>query len=188
MDKFYFVFASYEEANAALPKFASDVAVKLRQEAVRAREREEESFQRCDTDGFLSQWALGIGAQERERQATLQDNGCLVIRPALADIETGEIVAACIHLSPSQFSPGGTDFQWKVYKKRDQWNWFWCGDAKRESTFEKKGLKKVFVMAPGKMYSKGPGNHQPEARGLSGCASYHGKFADIDYEASGLPL
>ncbi len=187
MDKFYFVFGTFEEACAALPKFESDAAVKLREEAAKAREREEESFQRCDTDGFLSQWALSITAQEKERQASLHNQGCLIIREALIDIETGEVVAACLHTSKSKFHYG-TEYQWKVYKKRDNWDWFWCGDVKRDSTFEKKGLKKVFVMAPGKMYSRGPGNHLPEARGLSGAASYNGKFADIDYEASGLPL
>ncbi len=188
MDKFYFVFATYEEASDALPKFDSDAAMHLRANAERQRVASEESFQRSDTDGFLSQWALDIGAHQKEREAELRNHGSLVIRPALADIETGEIVAACIHISPSRFNPGGTDYQWKVYKKRDKWDWFWCGDAKRDSTFEKKGLKKVYVMAPAKMYSKGPGNHMPEGRGLSGCANYQGKFANIDYEASGLPL
>jgi len=187
MEKFYFVFGTFEEALACMPKFDSDKANKLREESDRAHQASQESWERSDTDGFLSQWALDITAREKVREAELYDQGCMVLRPALMDIETGEIVAACIHISPSRFNPGGTDYQWKVYKPKGQWNWFWCGDAKRESTFEKKGLKKVYVMAPGKMYSRSPGNHMPEGRGLSGAANYHGKFADIDYEASGLP-
>lgn len=187
MDKFYFVFATYEEAHECLPTFASDKAIALREEAKRNREREEESFLRCDTDGFLSQWALGIGAAERDREAELCDRGSLVVRPALMDIETGEIVAACLHMMKSNFHYG-TDYLWKVYKEKNGKPHQWVGDAKRESTFEKKGLRKVFVVAPAKMYSRSPGNHLEEGRGLSGAASYHGKFADIDYEASGLPI
>jgi hypothetical protein len=187
MEPFYFVFATYEEACEYLPKFESDAAVKLREEAKRNREREEESFQRCDTDGFLSQWALGIGAQEREREAELADAGYMVVRPALMDIESGEIVAACVHISKSKFHYG-EEFQWKVYRKNGQWNWFWCGLAKRESTYTKKGLRKVYVLAPGTMYSRSPGDNRPEGRGLSGAANYTGKHPDIDYKASGLPL
>lgn len=186
MEQFYFVFATYEEAIASLPQFESDKAVILRQEAQLSREREEESFQRCDTDGFLSQWALSIGAQEREREAALADNGYMVVRKALMDIETGQVVAACVHISKSRFSYGD-EFQWKVYRQNGQWAWSWCGVAKRESTYEKKGLRTVYVLAPGKMYSESPGDNRPVARGLSGCANYTGKYADIDYRASGLP-
>jgi hypothetical protein len=47
----------------------------LRQEAKTLRSQAEESFQRCDTDGFLSQWALGLAAREREDQAIIAENG-----------------------------------------------------------------------------------------------------------------
>jgi hypothetical protein len=38
-------------------------------------ERAEESFQRCDTDGFLSQWASGMTAQLHRRQAAIAEAG-----------------------------------------------------------------------------------------------------------------
>lgn len=190
MDKqqFYFVFATQDEAHEALPKFDSAKAVTLRADAADARRREEESFQRSDTDGFLSQWASSITAQEKDREATLADNGGLVIRPVLVDIVSGEVVAACVHQNKS-LHHYGTDYTWKVYRPTGKYNGVdYVGDAKRKSTFTKKGLRKAWVMAPGKMYSRSPGNHLPEQRGLGGCASYSGKHADIDYNASGLPL
>jgi len=47
----------------------------LRAEAQRCREQAEESFQRSDTDGFLSQWALGLSAQKADRQAEIVEAG-----------------------------------------------------------------------------------------------------------------
>ena len=47
----------------------------LRAEAAERDAAAEESFRRCDTDGFLSQWALGITASKLRAQADLEDNG-----------------------------------------------------------------------------------------------------------------
>lgn len=52
-----------------------DKAQELRQEAQAARDRAEESFRRSDTDGFVSQWASGLTAQLKERQAEIAENG-----------------------------------------------------------------------------------------------------------------
>lgn len=40
----------------------------------RRRDREE-SFDRCDTDGFLSQWAHGLNRSKNERQAEIERRG-----------------------------------------------------------------------------------------------------------------
>lgn len=194
MEQFYFVFDTYEEAAVCLPQFESDQAAKLRKESDDARHRSNESWERSDTDGCVTQWCSDITAAEKLREAELANHGYLVVRPALMDIKSGEIVAACVHMMQSKFHYG-TDYLWKVYRPTGRFGnngkefmTEWVRDAKRESTFTKKGLRKVFVLAPGKMYSRSPGNHLPEGRGLSGLASYHGKFADIDFEASGLPM
>jgi hypothetical protein len=59
-------------------------------------------------------------------------------------------------------------------------------DYECESGFAAKGLSVAWMLAPAKLYSRLPGNHLPEQRGLSGLASYHGKSVGIDYEAAGL--
>jgi hypothetical protein len=45
-----------------------------RDEARRARQREEESFQRSDTDGCVSQWCLGFTAREADARAEILEN------------------------------------------------------------------------------------------------------------------
>lgn len=44
-------------------------------EAQRLRAEAAASFERCDTDGFLSQWATGISAQEHALAAEILRNG-----------------------------------------------------------------------------------------------------------------
>lgn len=50
------------------------------------------SFERCDTDGFLSQWASGITASKHRAEADLADNDGLIECLALFDTE-GNVVS-----------------------------------------------------------------------------------------------
>ena len=50
-------------------------AADYRAEAEDYRRREEESFQRSDTDGFLSQWALSLSARKADLNASLIEAG-----------------------------------------------------------------------------------------------------------------
>ena len=50
-------------------------AAEHRAKAEQAYDRAEESWQRSDTDGFLSQWASGITGDLHRAQADLLDNG-----------------------------------------------------------------------------------------------------------------
>lgn len=52
-----------------------------------------ESFERCDTDGFMSQWASGISAQKLRAEADLAESGGMWEFPALFDL-AGNLVAA----------------------------------------------------------------------------------------------
>lgn len=65
---------------------------KLRESAARREREAQESFERCDTDGFLSQWASQLGAQRDRLAAEIADNGGLFHFPAL--FKDGELVAA----------------------------------------------------------------------------------------------
>ncbi|AYD81419.1 hypothetical protein SEA_JUSTBECAUSE_264 [Streptomyces phage JustBecause] len=63
-------------------------------ELARGRDREAaDSFDRCDTDGALSQWASGINAQKYRLQADIAENGGMWEFPALFDLE-GKLVPA----------------------------------------------------------------------------------------------
>lgn len=55
----------------------------LRAEAKQHDRDAYESFERCDTDGFLSQWASGIMAREKQMRADLMEAGGYAEFPAL---------------------------------------------------------------------------------------------------------
>lgn len=50
-------------------------AAALRAAASQHRQNAAESFDRCDTDGFVSQWASGINARVADRNAEIADHG-----------------------------------------------------------------------------------------------------------------
>jgi hypothetical protein len=50
-------------------------ADELREQASRHYLAAEESFDRCDTDGFLSQWAHGLNAQLCQAKADIAEDG-----------------------------------------------------------------------------------------------------------------
>jgi hypothetical protein len=54
---------------------AERTAEELRADAARAEQSAIDSFERSDTDGFLSQWASGISARLYRAQADLLDKG-----------------------------------------------------------------------------------------------------------------
>lgn len=51
----------------------------------------EDSFQRCDTDGFLSQWASGLSAQLAEEQESILRSGGKRTFYALGDLDGNEL-------------------------------------------------------------------------------------------------
>ena len=61
----------------------SDKAEQLRKEVAEHYRKANESFERCDTDGFLSQWAHSITARKKAVQAQIEDNGGQAEFPAL---------------------------------------------------------------------------------------------------------
>ena len=181
---FYFVFPTYEEAEAALPEFESEQAVALREKAADCIRREQESFERCDTDGCVTQWLLSCSAGDYAREAAIANAGGLQIFKVLLDSNTGEVVGNTIHAFQSRFHYG-TEYKWAV-RRNGSTKAEWVTDYKRPSGFAAKGLTVAWMLAPAKLYGRLPGNHLPEPRGMSGLASYHGKSLDIDYEAAGL--
>jgi hypothetical protein len=180
----YWVFSNAEDAYAHRPEFQSEEGVRLREQAADARRKEQESFFRSDTDGFVSQWCNSIEAQDADSAAKLADSGNLAVFKVLLDCETNELVGHTIHIFKSKYH-SGVDYKWSVRRtgsKKPQW----VTNYKRHSNFAVKGLRVAWMLAPAKLYSRNPGNHLVEKKGLSGMASYHGKSVGIDYESAGL--
>lgn len=77
---------------------AQDMArvAELRAQAVADERARQESWERSDTDGFLSQWASGITAAERRMAADLIEAGGTHGFGVLVDATTGAIVPSRI--------------------------------------------------------------------------------------------
>lgn len=121
-----------------------------------ARAHEEEafaSFERCDTDGFLSQWASGLMAEQRRMEADLMENGGTADFPALFTL-SGEMVPA--RLMNTRY---GTKFA--VYaspaaalSRGDVVAWVDPFPA-RESTLTRKGYRLGYVRVPARVEMRG---------------------------------
>ena len=95
----------------------------LRDEAKAARKRAYESFIECDTDGFLSQWASNITADELEMQADLLEKDTLHEFTALFDSVTGDLIPDAREVE--------TRFGWAwVHKVDGRSQWFNPSKAK----------------------------------------------------------
>ena len=123
-----------------------------------------DSFERCDTDGFLSQWAMGLSAQKHRLAAEIAENGGRHSFPALFDLE-GKLVPAKLvntRYGETWAVLDGDDPHGDVAK--------WVGRSRAESiegrvrAMEKKGYREGRVMARAKADIVGTGH------GLSGTA------------------
>tara|TARA_R110002153_G_scaffold203824_1_gene356718 strand:- start:7593 stop:8087 length:495 start_codon:yes stop_codon:yes gene_type:complete len=117
----------------------------LRAEASQHEQDAADSFERCDTDGFMSQWASGCNAAKKRLQADIEDNDGLADVPALFDLDGGLIPAKLID---TRF---GTS--WGIFKSWDALNgsgdivrWVGAFPARR-STLANKDVMEGRVMA-----------------------------------------
>lgn len=140
-------------------------AAKLREAADRANRKSEESFQRSDTDGFLSQWALDIGARRDRRQAEVLENGGCARFDVLCAAD-GTVISDCIRTFQNQFS-FRDERKWQVREDclhlTNGRRWIPFG---RNSRVQKQlGLSQSDRWFPARAAIAGSGT------GLSGCAS-----------------
>lgn len=130
----------------------------LREKAAQHTQDANESWERSDTDGFLSQWASGINAQLANAQARIVDNGGVAQFPALFTVD-GEFVPA----RPIE-SKYGT--RWMVLDTAGKATGeFLPYFPKRRDTLAKRGYVEGFVTRPAWARCEGSG------RGLSGLCS-----------------
>ena len=79
-----------------------DMITELRDQAAAADQAAADSFERSDTDGFLSQWASGMTARELRAKADLVEAGGTVETSALFNLD-GTI--ASTHYGHGQYGP-----------------------------------------------------------------------------------
>ena len=71
-------------------------ADELRSEAAKREQSAADSFDRCDTDGFLSQWASGLTARELRLQAEIEEADGLAEFRGLFDKDGNRIKAKLV--------------------------------------------------------------------------------------------
>lgn len=109
--------------------------------AIQKEQDAHDSFDRCDTDGALSQWASGINAQRLYMEADIAENGGLWEFPALFDTE-GNLV-------PAKLIDGKFGDCWMLLDSEGQATGEFVGAfPARRSTIFKKGYLQGTVLRP----------------------------------------
>jgi hypothetical protein len=140
-------------------------AAALREQAAKHEQEAADSFERCDTDGFVSQWASGLNAQKARIQAGIVENGGKAEFVGLFDRETGERVRArLVKVAGYNY---GTVSKWVVLDAADNAvAWVPAFKTGKQSKLYKLGFEERYEMAAA-VADIGGGS----GRGLSGAAS-----------------
>lgn len=158
-------------------------AAELREQAA-AHERERQaSWERSDTDGFLSQWASGINAQLDRARADLLEAGGVAEFPGLYDRATGQRVRARIVQVPAWNAYNGeTVSRWCVLDSNDR-AVLWMNAYARgpRSRIYREGFEERQETAPAEARMEGRGT------GLSGSAWVATRRTDGGYPADAVP-
>jgi hypothetical protein len=133
----------------------------LRKEAAECRRRAYESYERCGEDGFLSQWASNITADELDMEADLIEQGSVSVFTALFT-KDGELIKDAREVE--------TRFGWAwVYKHDGQSLWFNPSKARNPETRRVNNAKKGYYL--GKVLAKARVKIVASGTGLSGAAT-----------------
>lgn len=137
----------------------TDTAAALRTEAARHEREAAESFERCDTDGFLSQWGSGMNAELARRSADIAEAG------GVWTFERTRLQTADGQPTDARMVDTRYGRRWRL-DSTDQWLPYMPA---RESTLGKRGYREVTEteVAPAKAIHWAPEG----ARGLSGATS-----------------
>lgn len=123
----------------------------------RKHRESQESFERCDTDGFLSQWASDITGRKRYAEAAVVRNGHRGVFPVILRLDGSMFAFETIQ--------GNWGPVWFAEAPRAGESPF-LSTAKREATYQAKGYRLAWAVLPARVILDDGG-----ARGLAGCAN-----------------
>lgn len=143
----------------------------LEREAADARRRSQESFDRCDTDGFLSQWANDMTASLNRRKVEILRNGGYASFPVLVHIASGRVIADTTCTFSVKDMPWVHNTKWRVENefldltggKR------WIPFGSRSRIQKQLGLRQEYRWFPA--YASIGVPEGQRSTGLSGCAN-----------------
>lgn len=125
-------------------------APELRDRAAERAQEAHDSFDRCDTDGFLTQWASGLNSNADRMAADLLDAGNVAEFAALYDLATGDRV-------PARLFDGQYGLCWMIVDAttRKATGTFVSAFPKRTATMERKGYREGAELAPARVVMTG---------------------------------
>jgi hypothetical protein len=141
----------------------ADAEAKATARSRQAATNKEESFERCDTDGFLSQWAEGLASDKYRMEAEIARNGGLACFEVLVNAATGELVSTKLFRFPNRFAHWKTTSTWLVSNMPGV---KWVTNFVNRNQFSKKGLELRFAPLPAFVSYSDPLNRCPEPKGL----------------------
>lgn len=133
-------------ADRAMPEPAmspAEAAARLREKAAAHDRERHASFERCDTDGALSQWASDINAKEARLQADIVERGGVAEFTALFDLDGNWVRAKRINARYG-------DCWMLLDEDGEPTGEFAPFCPARKSTLEKRGYREGKVLRPAK--------------------------------------
>lgn len=151
-----------ENTTAQTGTYNGKTAAEWRELAAQSRRESYDSFERCDTDGFVTQWASDITAREYEAKAKLAENDGWGRFVTVFDLDGNKLDAT---QCKTQWG-----YTWRI-GRGDNVQWFNESSAqdpeRRKKANAKKGYAIGYVEAPAYVTIGGGGS------GFSGMASAH---------------
>jgi hypothetical protein len=149
-------------------KVGAEAAAEYRQRAAASRERSRESFERCDTDGFLSQWASDINARLYDLKALVAEQGGKSSFPHLHTLDGRPVKAKVIK--------GRFGLCWALLDEQDKFTGTFVSYSLTERGLKKKGFQMLDVEMPARAKIAGGG------QGMAGAASCYATIVStVDY-------
>lgn len=118
--------------------YQGKTAAEWRQSTQRAVKAADESYQRCDTDGFLSQWALGQSARQYEMCAELAETNSVWEFAWPFDLDGNALDAVKVD--------GKFGQSWRIRTANGGTAWFSPSGAKSGARRERTDRAKGYVM------------------------------------------
>lgn len=129
----------------------------LRAKEQACRDEARASFERCDTDGWLSQWSNEIHAQLHSRRADIAEKGGVWTFPALFDLDGYRVRAKVINVK-DRYSQG-TKRVWALCDESDNFTGKFITYGLLPRNMKKRGFQEGTETAPAdaKLQSSGKG-------------------------------
>lgn len=181
----YTIYKSYDAAQAALEALppVTGYAGEHLKSSWQKEQDAIDSFERCDTDGYLSQWCSSLTASKYRLEHQLALQGGHGVFRCLVDAETGALASTKLFRFKNNFGYGNV-FKWAVPTDDGT---AWLTDYRRESSWKKAGLRVAWILAPAYVDNRCPLDRTPTQYGTGGlCNVRYSKL--LDRRAAGLEI